>query len=77
VCGAGGAGGGPRQEQRVIDWLERKAHWPEARCSNSGSWFVARWSARSLDFFTRYGRKLAILILAFIASYRSPTSRWA
>jgi len=57
------------QEQRVIDWLERKAHWPEA-LQQLGSWFVGAVVCPFVDFFTRYGRKLAILILAFIASYR-------
>ncbi len=57
------------QEQRVIDWLERKAHWPEA-LQQLGSWFVGAVVCPFVDFFTRYGKKLAILILAFIASYR-------
>jgi PAT family beta-lactamase induction signal transducer AmpG len=57
------------QEQRVIDWLERKAHWPEA-LQQLGSWFVGAVVCPFADFFTRYGKKLAILILAFIASYR-------
>ena len=57
------------QEQRVIDWLARKAHWPEA-LQQLGSWFVGAVVCPFVDFFTRYGKKLAILILAFIASYR-------
>jgi PAT family beta-lactamase induction signal transducer AmpG len=57
------------QEQRVIDWLERKAHWPDA-LQQLGSWFVGAVVCPFVDFFTRYGKKLAILILAFIASYR-------
>jgi len=32
------------QEQRVIDWLERKAHWPR-RCSSSAPGSSAPWSA--------------------------------
>jgi len=57
------------QEQRVIDWLERKAHWPAA-LQTAGSWFVGAVVCPFVDFFTRYGTKLAVLMLAFIASYR-------
>ncbi len=57
------------QEQRVIDWLERKAHWPES-LQQVGSWFVGAVVCPFVDFFTRYGTKLAVLMLAFIASYR-------
>jgi len=57
------------QEQRVIDWLERKAHWPAAM-QQAGSWFVGAVVCPFVDFFTRYGTKLAVLMLAFIASYR-------
>jgi MFS transporter, PAT family, beta-lactamase induction signal transducer AmpG len=57
------------QEQRVIDWLERKAHWPDS-LRELGSWFVGAVVCPFVDFFTRYGTKLAVLMLAFIASYR-------
>jgi len=57
------------QERRVIDWLEQKAHWPE-RLRNLGAWFVGAVVCPFVDFFTRYGTKLGILMLAFIASYR-------
>ena len=57
------------QEQRVIDWLERKAHWPDS-IRQVGSWFVGAVVCPFVDFFTRYGTKLAVLMLAFIASYR-------
>lgn len=57
------------QEQRVIDWLERKAHWPES-LRQVGSWFVGAVVCPFVDFFTRYGTRLAVLMLAFIASYR-------
>ena len=57
------------QEQRVIDWLERKAHWPDS-LRQVGSWFVGAVVCPFVDFFTRYGTKLAVLMLAFIASYR-------
>jgi PAT family beta-lactamase induction signal transducer AmpG len=57
------------QEQRVIDWLERKAHWP-ASARELGAWFVGAVVCPFVDFFTRYGTKLAVIMLAFIASYR-------
>jgi PAT family beta-lactamase induction signal transducer AmpG len=57
------------QEQRVIDWLERKAHWPDS-LRQVGSWFVGAVVCPFVDFFTRYGTKLGVLMLAFIASYR-------
>lgn len=57
------------QEARVSDWLERKAHWPQG-LRNLGAWFVASVVNPFIDFFTRYGVKLAVLILAFIACYR-------
>jgi PAT family beta-lactamase induction signal transducer AmpG len=57
------------QEQRVIDWLERRAHWPDSM-RQVGSWFVGAVVCPFVDFFTRYGTRLAVLMLAFIASYR-------
>jgi PAT family beta-lactamase induction signal transducer AmpG len=57
------------QEQRVIDWLERKAHWPPA-LRTAGSWFVGAVVCPFVDFFSRNGTTLAILMLAFIGSYR-------
>jgi PAT family beta-lactamase induction signal transducer AmpG len=57
------------QEQRVIAWLEGKAHWPDT-LQQLGSWFVAAVVCPFVDFFTRYGTRLATLMLAFIASYR-------
>lgn len=56
-------------EQRVVDWVERKAHWPDS-LRQVGSWFVGAVVCPFVDFFTRYGTKLAVLMLAFIASYR-------
>jgi PAT family beta-lactamase induction signal transducer AmpG len=57
------------QEQRVIDWLERRAHWPPA-LRTAGSWFVGAVVCPFVDFFNRNGTTLAILMLAFIGSYR-------
>ena len=57
------------QEQRVIDWLERKAHWPQT-FRRLGAWFVGAVICPFIDFITRYGTRLAILMLGFIATYR-------
>jgi PAT family beta-lactamase induction signal transducer AmpG len=57
------------QEQRVLAWLEGKAHWPQM-ARDLGSWFVGAVVCPFVDFFTRYGSRLAVLMLAFIASYR-------
>ena len=57
------------QEQRVIDWLTRNAHLP-ASLKELGAWFTGAVVCPFVDFFTRYGTRLAILILAFAASYR-------
>jgi MFS transporter, PAT family, beta-lactamase induction signal transducer AmpG len=57
------------QEQRVVAWLEGKAHWPQF-ARDLGAWFVGAVVCPFLDFFARYGTGLAILTLAFIGSYR-------
>ena len=57
------------QEQRVIDWLENRAHWPRL-LREFGAWFVGAVVCPFTDFIARYGVRLGILILAFIASYR-------
>ncbi len=57
------------QEARVVAWLERKAHWPPS-LQQAGAWFIGAVVCPFLDFFARYGTRLALLMLAFIASYR-------
>jgi len=57
------------QEQRVIDWLENRAHWPRL-LREFGAWFVGAVVCPFTDFIARFGVRLGILILAFIASYR-------
>jgi len=56
-------------EQRVLDWAERKAHWPEP-LRNVGTWFVGAVVCPFVEFFARNGTRLAVLMLAFIGSYR-------
>jgi PAT family beta-lactamase induction signal transducer AmpG len=57
------------QEARVTDWVRSKAHWP-AQLQELGAWFIGAVVNPFVDFFTRYGLKLATLTLAFIACYR-------
>jgi PAT family beta-lactamase induction signal transducer AmpG len=57
------------QEARVNDWVASKAHWPQG-LRNLGEWTIASVVNPFVDFFTRYGVKLAALMLAFIACYR-------
>jgi MFS transporter, PAT family, beta-lactamase induction signal transducer AmpG len=57
------------QEQRVVDWLARNAHLP-ASLRDLGAWFTGAVVCPFVDFFTRYGTRVAVLILVFTASYR-------
>jgi PAT family beta-lactamase induction signal transducer AmpG len=57
------------REQRVIAWIERRAHWPPPLL-HAGEWFVSAVVCPLLDFFGRYGPSLAVLLLLFIGSYR-------
>ncbi len=57
------------REERVIAWVERRAHWP-ASLRHAGEWFLTAVVGPLTDFFARYGTPLALLTLAFIALYR-------
>jgi PAT family beta-lactamase induction signal transducer AmpG len=57
------------REERVVLWLESRAHWPRPLL-NAGEWFMGAVVCPLLDFFARYGAALAILVLLFIGSYR-------
>lgn len=57
------------REQRVIEWLERKAHWPEALRS-AGATFIGAVVCPLVDFFERRGAATAIIVLMLIGSYR-------
>ena len=56
-------------EQRVIDWLGRRAHWPDS-LRHAGAWLLGAVLCPVLDFFARYGASLGLLIFAFIGTYR-------
>lgn len=59
------------QEERVTDFLARRAHWPH-RLRTAGSWVIAAVVCPFLDFFTRNGLRTAALILLFIGCFRLP-----
>jgi len=57
------------REERVVMWLESRAHWPRPLL-DAGEWFMGAVVCPLLDFFARYGVALAILVLLFVGSYR-------
>src|SRR5699024_5103147 len=58
-----------QREQRVIDFIDSHAHWPEGMRA-AGAWLIGAVVCPFVDFFARYGRP-ALLILVFISIYRS------
>lgn len=58
-----------QSETRVIAWLARNEHLP-ATLRSAGSWFLGAVVCPIVDFFTRFGLMLGILIFGFISSYR-------
>jgi PAT family beta-lactamase induction signal transducer AmpG len=61
--------GADAREQRVADWLARRAHWPHS-LQQAGAWFVGAVICPLLDFFSRYGGALALITLLFMGTYR-------
>ncbi len=57
------------EEQRVVEWLEAKAHWPHA-LRRVGAGLIGGVVCPFVDFFDRRGAGTAIIVLLFIASYR-------
>jgi PAT family beta-lactamase induction signal transducer AmpG len=57
------------REARVVQWLERRAHWPKS-LRDAGEWFIAAVVCPLIDFFTRYGTALALITLLFVGAYR-------
>ena len=58
-----------QREQRVIAWVTARAHWPRWMLS-TGAWLVGTVIGPIIDFFSRYGIGLGLLIFAFIGVYR-------
>jgi PAT family beta-lactamase induction signal transducer AmpG len=57
------------REARVVEWLERKAHWP-ASLREFGATFIGAVICPLTDFFARYGVRVAVIALLLIGSYR-------
>ena len=57
------------REQRVAEWLARRAHWPRA-LQQAGAWIIGAVVCPLIDFFSRYGAWLAVITLLFMGSYR-------
>ncbi|MES0874754.1 AmpG family muropeptide MFS transporter [Sinimarinibacterium thermocellulolyticum] len=57
------------REQRVIDFLEARAHWPRPLRS-AGGWLIGAVVCPLVDFFARNGTTTALLILAFVGTFR-------
>jgi len=58
-----------QRETRVVDWLERRAHWPRS-LQKAGEWFIGAVICPLTDFFGRYGARFALPCLAFIGLYQ-------
>ncbi|MES2489174.1 MAG: MFS transporter [Pseudomonadota bacterium] len=57
------------QEQRVLGFLERSAHWPKP-LQSAMAWLIGAIVCPFVDFFTRNGLRNALFILLFISLYR-------
>jgi PAT family beta-lactamase induction signal transducer AmpG len=57
------------REQRVIAWLEARAHWPTS-LQAAGGWVIGAVICPFADFVARYRAPVALLLVAFICSYR-------
>jgi MFS transporter, PAT family, beta-lactamase induction signal transducer AmpG len=58
-----------KQEERVVDWLERSAHWP-ASLRALGASFIGAVVCPFTDYFSRYGMRIALVTLLLISTYR-------
>ncbi len=56
-------------QQRVVDWLASRGHWPDW-LRRAGAWIFGAVICPILDFFTRFGLVLGLLMFAFISTYR-------
>lgn len=57
-----------QREQRVIDFIDSHAHWPDW-LQDAGAWLVGAVVCPFVDFFARYGRA-AIVLLLFVSLFR-------
>jgi MFS transporter, PAT family, beta-lactamase induction signal transducer AmpG len=56
-------------EQRVVEWLEHRRHWPHG-LRHAGGWVLGAVICPIIDFFARFGLGLGLLMFAFIGTYR-------
>ena len=56
-------------EERVINWLKERSHWPPL-LKAAGTWFIGAVVCPFIDFFSRYGPVVATVVLLFMCSYR-------
>jgi len=56
-------------EARVVDWLARRAHWPES-WRQAGGWFLGAVVCPITDFFARFGLQLGLVLFGFVSLYR-------
>jgi PAT family beta-lactamase induction signal transducer AmpG len=56
-------------QQRVVDWLASRGHWP-VWLRRPGAWIFGAVICPVLDFFTRFGLGLGLIMFAFISTYR-------
>jgi MFS transporter, PAT family, beta-lactamase induction signal transducer AmpG len=57
------------REERVVGWLERRAHWP-ASLRHAGAALFGAVVCPFVDFFERHGFGMSILLLLLIGTYR-------
>lgn len=58
-----------QQEARVVDWMKRNGHLPPM-LQTAGAWVLGAVVCPIIDFFTRFGLMLGVLIFGFISTYR-------
>lgn len=56
-------------EERVVEWLAQRTHWPQL-LKRAGGWFFGAVICPFVDFMSRYGWALGLLIFSFICTYR-------
>jgi PAT family beta-lactamase induction signal transducer AmpG len=56
-------------EARVVEWLARRAHWPES-WRQAGGWLVGAIVCPITDFFARFGLQLGLIVFGFVSLYR-------
>ncbi len=57
------------REEKVVAWLEHRAHWPPS-LQGVGAWFIGAVVCPLTDFFGRFGALCALVTLGFIGLYQ-------